>query len=369
MEKKIHYRKASQIGCSDIDGLFDSVGGALVWNEKTRTVFQSNPFSDDPDAVVQVIGSVDGTVAATSSSLPLDVYVGDRVYRTAAGHDMRVNEEFRNTQFGLKLPMERLKSTPNNFYISAAQSQMMIKVQQFLKCTIFYMPRLIMLFKSRAVVETKISGVLGRCITALIDIALSCYWLCLRMYSSIKLRGCIIERVEDDNEAALKEIADIIKSDKHLCGEVHDERWLKWLLTNSFDDAPANELLLVRKDTKAVAFVMSNHRFFKQASHRGFKDVWLSTLLEWGSMPGFESILKATLLKVAADYRKQCDAIQVLGTDATIEHFFRGKMWRQVGDGHFVIKIGKGSPLEGNEEFLKQENWRLRPAMGDAGFI
>ena len=41
--------------------------------------------------------------------------------------------------------------------------------------------------------------------------------------------------------------------------------------------------------------------------------------------------------------------------------------WRQVGESNFVIKAGEGSPLFGNAEMTKIENWRLRPAMGDAG--
>lgn len=53
--------------------------------------------------------------------------------------------------------------------------------------------------------------------------------------------------------------------------------------------------------------------------------------------------------------------------DASLNCFLRRIGWRQVGESNFVIKAGEGAPLYGNEDMKDPRNWRLRPAMGDAG--
>ena len=83
---------------------------------------------------------------------------------------------------------------------------------------------------------------------------------------------------------------------------------------------------------------------------------------------GFEKQLGWLLVSEALRLKKEgMDAVEIPSADESLNHFLRRIGWRQVGESHFVIKAGESSPLFGNEAMTKIENWRLRPAMGDAG--
>ena len=83
---------------------------------------------------------------------------------------------------------------------------------------------------------------------------------------------------------------------------------------------------------------------------------------------GFEKQLGWLLVSAALHLKKEkMDAVEIPSADKSINRFLRRIGWRQVGESNFAIKAGEDSPLFGNEEMTKIENWRLRPAMGDAG--
>lgn len=368
MANTIFYRKCSQLGETELFRLTDVAGRVLKWDERTLGVFANDPFADDPETNIQLIGAVDDKAVGTVSSLPLEVKIENQVFKTAAGSAMYVDENYRNTQFGLKLPMMRLGSTPNNFMVGSSQSQMMIKVSEFIKSTIFYSPRLIMLKKSRSVVEMKLRGIVGRLASALIDCGLALYWVVIGFVSRLRTCGFVITPVDPTDSAALETIARIVESEKAICGEVHDARWFKWMITQSFSIDGPNKLFLVSRGKAPVAFVMYKKRFYEQASHRGFKNVWLASIMEWGALPECRAKLSAILMRVASKIVKGCDAIEVIATETSVEKPLRRALWQHVGDGNFVFKVGKGSPLEAYPMMHERANWRLRPAMGDAGF-
>lgn len=365
MNKQIHRRTFANLSVEGLDGLRDEYG-ILNFSPRMAETFRTDPFAR-PEDVVQVVGSVDGVAAGSVFSLPLEVRIGKEIHRTAAGCEMTVIEKFRNTQFGLKLPVSRLGTTAEKFMIGCSQSQMMIKVSEFIGSTIFYSPRLVMLFKSRSVVEMKLHGLLGKFVQWLVDWGLWFYWHLVKTCAHSALKGYEVVPVTAADEESIRAVADIIRGETPLWGEVHDERWLKWHLVSSFSENGPLSLTLLRKDGKSVAFYMTKRRFYEQASHRGFKNVWLGSVVEWGALPECAAIVNPMLMMAAASFGGACDAVEFVATETKVEKHFRKWGWRHVGDSNYVFKVADGSALAGNEEMRKRENWRLRPAMGDNG--
>ena len=89
--------------------------------------------------------------------------------------------------------------------------------------------------------------------------------------------------------------------------------------------------------------------------------------MEWGAVEEFSEFLPALLLKIATLVRSDVDAVEIVATEFPIESLLRRCLWRQVGYGNFVFKIGKGSPLDNCAVLYDRKKWRLRPAMGDTG--
>lgn len=365
MNKQIHKRTFADLSVQGLDGLRDE-HGILNFSPRMIEAFRTDPFARSED-VVQIVGSVDGVAAGSVFSLPLEVRIGKTIHRTAAGCAMTVVEKFRNTQFGLKLPVSRLGATAEKFMIGCSQSQMMIKVSEFIGSTIFYSPRLIMLFKSRAVVEMRLRGLLGKLVQVLVDCGLRCYWRLAKMCVRGALKDYEMVSVTAADAEGIRVVADIIRGETPLCGEVHDERWIKWHLSASFSENGPLSLTVLRKNGNPVAFYMTKRRFYGQASHRGFKNVWLGSVVEWGALPEYAGVVRPMLMMAAALLMGQCDAVELVATELKTEQYFRKCGWCHVGDSNYVFKIADGSVLAGNEVMHKRESWRLRPAMGDNG--
>ena len=225
-----------------------------------------------------------------------------------------------------------------------------------------------MLWRSRSVVEMRLKGVFCRIASFVIDFCISFYSLFLRVGAIWGLRGIRVDEIRYDDEQTLNGIAGIVAADSALFSEVHDGRWFKWHMTRSFSKDGPLRLFVAKSEEDIIGFCMIKKRFHEQASHRGFKNIWLGSIVEWQMKNGYEKKLGWFLVRIALKLKSEgMDAVEIPTADASLNRFLRRIGWRQVGESNFVIKAGQGSPLYGNEDMKDPRNWRLRPAMGDAG--
>ena len=154
-------------------------------------------------------------------------------------------------------------------------------------------------------------------------------------------------------------MSDIVAKDAHRFREDHDSSWFKWHMTSSFsEDGPCRGYLLrAKEDGRCVAFALTKRRFHKQASSRGFKNIWLSSIMEWGALPGYEAKLKGLVLALILKGARDCDAIEFSTDDENLGKFVRGIGLRKVGDSNFGVKVMKNFPLYGDDS--------INPGMGD----
>ena len=268
----------------------------------------------------------------------------------------------------MDLPELRWQKSPSKIALGAALSQMALPVHQLLDYVVFLLPRNIMLWRSRSLVETKMKGFVSKCASVFVDVLIYFYGLFLSVARSCRLAGIKIDEVSSDDETTIDNVATLIAQDNAPFAEIHDARWFKWHMTESFSKDGPLRLFVARRKGLVVGFYMIKRRFHEQASHRGFKNVWLGSVVEWQVKPEFENKLGWLLIDAALRLKKSgVDAVEIPTANNELNRFFRHIGWRQIGESNFVIKAGEGSQLFGNEEMTKIENWRLRPAMGDAG--
>lgn len=335
--------------------------------EKLQALIR-DPFARANCAAVKIVGILEGKEIGSEYVFPVCVKAQEVNFCALAGSTLFVDKKFRQSGLGMDLPELRWQHSPSKIALGAALSQMALPVHQLLDYIVFVLPRNIMLWRSRALVETKITGFAAKCVAFVLDCGIWLYSLLLRVACSCKLTGLTIEEVSSEDELMLGTVAELISEDSAPFSEVHDARWLKWHMTESFSKDGPMRLFALRKRGEVVGFYMTKNRFHEQASHRGFKNVWLGSVVEWQVKKGFEKKLGWLLVSAALRLKKEgVDAVEIPSADESLNHFLRRIAWRQVGESNFVIKAGEGSPLFGNEEMTKIENWRLRPAMGDAG--
>ena len=330
--------------------------------------FQRNPFAASDSAIAKIAGFCDEKEAGREFVFPLRLRTPYGEMDALAGSSLSVEPEYRRSGLGMDLPELRWQNSPSKIALGASLSQMALPVHQLLDYIVFLMPRNIMLWRSHVLVETKLRGFAAKCVAFVLDCGIWLYSLLLRMVCACKLNGLGIEEVPTDDESTLGTVAGLISEDSASFAEVHDVRWLRWHMTESFSKDGPMRLFAARKRGEVVGFYMTKKRFHEQASHRGFKNVWLGSVMEWQVKKEFEKKLGWLLVSAALRLKKDgMDAVEIPSADKSINRFLRRIGWRQVGESNFVVKAGEGSLLFGNAEMAKIENWRLRPAMGDAG--
>ncbi len=329
---------------------------------------RNNPFADSNKTLGRIVGFCDGREIGGEYVFPLLLRTPYGEFRVLGGSTLHVDSAYRRTGFGMDLPELRWQKSPSNVALGAALSQMALPVHQLLDYIVFLLPRNIMLWRSRVLVEMWLKGGLAKVVSFVVDCGIWIYSVLLGVASKMVLHGYRIEDVKVTDEKSLEDVAALIAEDAARYSEVHDARWLKWHMTESFsDDGPAR-MAVVRKKGNVVGFFMIKKRFHEQASHRGFKNVWLGSVIEWQMKDGYEKKLGWLLVHAALRLKKEgMDAVEVPSADSSLHRFFRRIGWRQVGESNFVIKAGEGSSLFGDAEMAKIGNWRIRPAMGDSG--
>ena len=342
----------------------------LYVSRERGEALRSNPYLDDTDAICQWVGYADGKIAGFNYSFPIRVWADGHSFGSTTGSSLNVADWARKSGLGLILPAKGVEITSKDgIAIAAACSQMAIPVHKVNGYKFFLYPRYIALWKSRSVVEMYLPKILSKVFSHVIDVGVWLYRQMLAVFAMFALHGYRVEKVLPDDEEACKTMADIVSCDGHRFREDHDAAWFKWHLNYSFSKyGPAQAYVLKRKKSgETVAFVMAKRRFYEQASHRGFKNVWLGSIMEWGARDGMDDKLKWFIVKIALSLARSCDAVDFSTADGRLGSFVKCLGWRQVGEANVGVKVMKNFPLFGDKAIQDISNWRIRPAMGDNG--
>lgn len=363
---QVDYRATDEMLEPTYKGLKDTYGVLALTAEK-RKAFANRPYREQWNVFCQKVFSSDGIAFGGEIQFPLLVDMPDGRKIVLSGSTSFVAKDYRKTEVGGHFHDYTESVSPGFWTCGAGMSQMMVRLHKYWKTPLFLMPRLIMLFKSRSVVEMKLKGFAAKIVSLLIDCLASLWYGLIALVCRIRIKSYAFEKITVDQEDVLSDVATLIAADTHKYCEVHDVPWLKWMMTESFDSAGPMELTVVRKNGRLVAFYMTKKRFHEQASTRGFKNVWLASIMEWGAVPEEEKNLKWFVLRAALSFRKTMDAFELVTVDQTLLSFFKKIGARQVGEGNYTISPPRGTKPPYFEEMKNPSNWRLRLAMGDAG--
>lgn len=229
----------------------------------------------------------------------------------------------------------RLRQSKNGLYYGI--SQMALGLYKALKFNVFEYPRLIYLKKSRSVVERvfRTNSVVIKPLVLIGDLLLKIHRNILSRFDGLK--GYKVEETINVPD----EVIDIINADTHPFSELHDKAWFEWVLNGTFreDSTIKRKLFVVKKNDKTVAFFATKQEFLEQASSRGFKNVTLGTIMEWGIAVDSELTEDKLYVLAIRTFTDEIDAIQVAATEDGIVGRLKKKLFVQVGYCNMAVKI------------------------------
>lgn len=345
-----------------LDGELD-----IFFTKNHKEVFITNPFAKIEDPA-QILAISDGCILGSVYAFPLEIiHKSNKIFKVCAGSTLYVNPESRGMGIGGRLTIERVQLTRDKIAIAAGLSGMSLPIFQKKGFYIFILKRFIFLQNSRPVIEivfkNKYLVKLGTCI---FNSVVSLWKKVLEKQAKSYTNGLQVIEVTK----ATTEVEDIINQDKSVFRENHTKEWFNWVLKGGFidDNRSKQHLFLVKDEEKTIAFFMTKERFHEQASHRGFKDVILGSVIEWGILENNKLTENQLLLSALLSFGKHVDAVEICSAYDGINHFLKHRLLIQVGESNFAIKAADDSPLQQYPEFHEQRSWRIRPAASDNSF-
>lgn len=330
-------------------------------NEKMRDAVLNNPTVYDDSDVCQILALDGDVVVGCTNPFPGRLLINGDVVGTQNGSTLFSHEDYRKENVGGELffMISKLHPTGNNFYTGI--SQMALPLYKVLKYTVFEFPRMIYLRKSRSVIE----ALLHSCswwTKPLIWGADTCFWLHRRvvgLHNATCYRRYIVEEVKKCPDA----VENIVLRDEHPYMEFHDKAWFDWSLNYSIseDERTKRRLYVVKSNEKVEAFFLIKQEFFKQASSRGFKNVYLGSVMEWGIDKSSNLEEKDVVLLSLNHFDGNIDGIQYATSDYTTARKLR--RWLFVGIGMSNIGIRLRSIKDATIKDI--DNWRIRLAGSD----
>lgn len=302
---------------------------------------------------VELVGLHNGVEAGREVMLPLAIRAKGRTYPVVAGANLFVDPAHRKSNLGMLLPEAMREASPSGVAVAGAVSRQAQPVYEFLGFAKFKMPRRAIPLHGR------------RHFGILIGVAIAAYRMLLSAVTAFKTRDLALTPVDPADAATVHAVAELIAADRHPYCEVHDERWIRRQMSESFTGEHPLEMVSVRKDGRIVGFVMTKVR--RRATLRNLKDVRHGMVVEWQFAEACEALSGWLLVKAALGLRDRADIVEVATDDGKVGGLLRRLGWRPVDYENFMIGTTERSPLAGDGEMRKAENWRLRPAMGDNG--
>ena len=328
---------------------------------KMREAVLHNPSGYREDEVCQILALDGDLVVGASNPFSGRLSINGEVVPVQNGSYLYSHEDYRKDNVGGELffRITNLHPTKNNFY--AGISQMALPLYRALKYTVFEFPRLIYLRKSRSVVQSILHSE-GFWTKPIIWSADACLWVhrsLMGLVTKQRLGGYSVEEVK----ACPQEVEDIVMYDEHPFMELHDKAWFDWCLNYSIseDERTKKRLYVIRRNEKIEGFFLIKQEFFEKASSRGFKNVYLGSVVDWGIAKGSHLKEKDIALLSLETFDKDIDGIQYASTDKKTIKQLKHCLFVQVGDASMGFKIRTVK-----DEGLKDiNNWRVRLAASD----
>ncbi len=338
-------------------------------DERKRWLLVNNPLSKHDDDPVQLVACQDGQAVGR-----LDLVCGAIASRDASDElpvlwtsSLWVDPNARNSLFGVSLILRMQKLSPA--VMACGVSQQALPVYDRLKWADFSLKRWMRVRRSRAVVERYVpQRSLRRFIEAPTDLVLALHGRAVAIAARFLTRGLTIEHVERAEEGWDWCFANSLK--EHLFSPHRSAAWLNWLISgpDSGTAKDARRLYATRDNHgRLLGYVLLRVRHFATASARGFKDVVIGTVSDWGCFSSAVSELSLVVLGVSLLEQLGPDAVEVCADSVALGSALKRLGFVGVGSLHVLLKADARTPL-GDELARRPASWRLRAVEGDNFF-
>ena len=321
-----------------------------------------NPSAESDGEVIQLVALCDEKAVGGEISFANRYIADGKVLSCRGASTLFVEEAYRKYDIAVDIMVGAANLTPKQDNIVAGISQQAFPLYKAMRYACFSFSRLIYLKKSRVAIEYlfKRRNSLTNALSIVGDVVLSCHRGLAFIGNRLRTSKYSIEKVRE----VPKEVEDIVIKDKHRFKELHDCAWFEWCLNHSFNSDSRNDkyLCVVKNSAGEIeGFFVNKIEFYEKASSRGFKNVLLGTVSEWGVKEG--SALNEYDIQVLAmrAMPKNVDGVEVATTESAVRRKLLAHLFMPMGEANMAVLIQSFK-----DKAVKDiNNWRVRIAAGD----
>lgn len=359
---EFYYRTIGELRSNAVIPLEDPKHIIVGFTESMRLALLDNPCVGTDEEVCQIIAYMGNQIVGCIGTFNARVRVDDKITPSLGATTMLVDPEYRRYNIGSDLMTICYKQLPIRDIFVAGSSRIAQPLYKAMRFSIFSFPRYIFLRKSRCAVQyaLKNEAAWTKVVASCVDCVLTLQRAVLFSRNAKAFYGYVIESVKE----CPQQVADIAMNDGHRYAEVHDKAWFDWCLAHRFveEDRNSKQMYVVKNaDGMIVAFFVNKIEFFAEASTRGFKNVQLGSVVEWGIAKN-SSITEVQLQMLAIrTMPNDVDGVQVGSTDEETIRSFKRQGFFPMGEANnlaFIKSVKDKSIKDIN-------NWRIRIAGGD----
>lgn len=335
--------------------------GAYMTGEGIRKTFLSAPALEDMDEPMMEVVTVDGVVAGRNMMYPSRLKVYSDVVSVTSGSSLHVKEEYRQLALGVNLLMYPTAIKRPLLY--AGLSTMAEPLYRKMKYAIFVIPKMWQIRNAAPILKSiGMKGWLLNVVKSCMNPLLSIFVAAGRRASKEHLCQYRIERFT----TAPQWMEDIVLSDRHKYAELHDRKWMQWVLDHNFFERKEDKQYLygVYKSEKPVGFLLMAERNFPIPEKNIDRCVY-GYVLDWDTIDNSiidEKQLKTIALSLFSD---DVDIVQIDSLDKNV----RNSMKRYGFIPHGYENIGfKDTTKKLDKDWRDAANWRLRASYSDRPF-
>ena len=339
----------------------DPYGIMASLGPKMRDAVLHNPSGFRENEVCQILAVDNGIVIGGTNPFSGRLRLNGEVVYTQQGSYLFSHEDYRKDNVGGILFLRETHLHPTGNTLFAGISQMAMGLYNALRFTVFEIPRLFFLCKSRSVIQTIFhsEGVWTKPFIFLFDLFLIFHRRVLVAITRLRLRGFVVEKATEVPQI----VEDIVLADKHPYMELHDKAWFEWNLKYTFseDEQTKRSLFLIKNEGVVEAFFLTKQEFFKKASSRGFKNVYLGSVMEWGIDERSTLTEKDIYLLSLNFFDNNVDCVQFASADSHTVKQLKRLLLLRIGNANMAFKFRSIN----DDSIHRMENWRIRIAASD----
>ena len=338
----------------------DELGiAAYALSNERKRAFLENPYIEDDNETMLVLGRVDGVVGGRVMQFPSRFKAGAETVTCQGGSSLKVAEQYRHLALGTELIMNPITKKRHDVIIYADFSEDGVNAYKALRFALFSMEKLIRVQKSRFIFQLLgIKGVFLKVLSSIFDVLFRFSLWVLDLLSPDRASEYDVRQVD----VVPNWVDDIVLNDGHKYMEVHDHEWLQWNLDNMFHGHPSNKnrFYIIQKDGENLGFYMTKVRYFVRSSRN--IPLLMGTVVEWGAADE-GSLTESDIYKLAIKtFSGDVDIVQVVSNN----HHTLKKM-KKMGFVHRNNHVIAFKDMTKKYKDARDESqWRLRFGYSDS---